>query len=162
MKARIWLLIFFLMATGTAHDGIGRSETKRERLAREAQNFGPSYTVAYEKIHESFLKDDHAGVVRLAREYLSGSRNKPKREDVMYLESLSLMKMGRGDEARQKLSELERAFPEAEDRAGASISLADSYFYEGNFPEAQAAYKEVLRRHPQTEQKAYVGERLKE
>jgi tetratricopeptide (TPR) repeat protein len=158
----LWAAAALLMLSSTSHAGIGRLETKRERLAREAQNFGPSYTVAYEKIHESFLKDDHAGVVRLAHEYLSGSRNKPNREDVRYLEALSLVKLGRGEEARAKLKELERDFDAAEDRAGAAVSRADSLFHEGDLAAAASAYDEALRKYPQTEQKSYVTERLKE
>jgi len=158
----IGLAAFSLLFSTTVHAMVGRQETKRERLAREAQNFGPSYSVAYEKIHESFLKDDHAGVERLAREYLSGSQNKPNREDVLYLQALSLMKMNRSEEARQKLGELEREFRSAEDRAGAAISIADSYYYEGNFSTAASAYEEAFRKYPESEQKSYVSERLKE
>jgi tetratricopeptide (TPR) repeat protein len=158
----LWAAAALLMLSSTAHAGIGRLETKRERLAREAQNFGPSYTVAYEKIHESFLRDDYAGVVRLAHEYLSGSRNKPNRGDVRYLEALSLVKLGRGEEARAKLKELERDLDTAEDRAGAAISLADSHFHEGDLAAAASAYGDALRKYPQTEQKNYVTERLKE
>ncbi|MGH7197548.1 MAG: SPOR domain-containing protein [Candidatus Omnitrophota bacterium] len=162
MKALWSGLMIFLLIDGTAHAMVGRQGTKRERLAREAHNLGPSYTVAYEKIHESFLRDDFAGVERLTREYLSGSSNKPNREDVLYLRALSLAKLNRGEEARRKLRELESDFQSADDRAGVSTSIADTYFYDGNHALAAASYEDTLRKYPQSDQASYIRERLSE
>lgn len=114
----------------------------------------------YEKIHESFLKDDYAAVDRLSRNYLSSGSAPSHREDVLYLQALSLLKLNRSFEARVKLKELENSFRVLEDKASASASVGDSYFYEGNKNAAFEAYRETLKKYPASEQTLYLRDQL--
>ncbi len=116
----------------------------------------------YPKIHESFLKEDYLAVDRLSREYLGGRVSSPHREDVLYLQALSLLKLNRGFEGRLKLKELESAFRSAEDKASASASIGDSFFYEGDLKAALEAYRETLRKYPNSDQGAYLREKISE
>ena len=141
---------------------MGQIETKRERRQRESRDSGPSDDTLYQKIHESFLKEDYATAQKLSREYLTHGRNKPNTEDVLYLESLSLLKLGRAEEARRKLGELEKALSPNARRASPRASVADSYYYEGNLELAYKSYEETLTRYPQSDQTPYVLARLLE
>lgn len=61
----------------------------------------------YEKIFESYLKEDYATVERLALEYAAGQNPSSQKEDVMNLRALSLMKLGREAEGIEELGRLE-------------------------------------------------------
>lgn len=161
-------LIIFALAAGLlfshrAFADIGRIETKRERLARQSKETGGKIaTDAYLKIHENFLNENYAEVDRLSKEYLSGGHDKPNAEDVLYLEALSLLKLGRGSQARIKFGELENSFTPFNRKASASASVADSYFYEGNYEEAARAYQATLKKYPNSDQTTYASYKLHE
>jgi septal ring-binding cell division protein DamX len=114
----------------------------------------------YEKIHESFLREDYAAVDRLAGQYLSGGRRGANAEDVLYLQALALLKLNRADEARQKLRELENLFASSDRKASASASIGDSYYYAGDFGRASQAYEETLRKYPASDQAEYIQSQL--
>lgn len=116
----------------------------------------------YPKIHESFLREDYLAVDRLSRQYLGSNVVSFHREDVLYLQALSLLKLNRGFEGRTKLKELESAFRSAEDKASASASVGDSFFYEGNLKAALEAYRETLRKYPNSDQAGYLREKISE
>ncbi len=113
----------------------------------------------YEKIHELFLRGDYVAAERDAAAYLDDPRA-AKSDDVLYLQALSLVKLGRGSEAREKLRRLERSARAGEQRAAAAVSTADSYYQEGIYNSAYESYKYVLEKFPAAEESAYVRERL--
>lgn len=163
MRAIALALCLVFLTSGISHAIGGPTRTKRERMKEEARNFGPSVGVAYEKIHENFLKENYSEVVRLSSDYLApGRTNKDNREDVLYLQALSLLKLNRSQEARERLKELEILFVPMDRKASASASVGDSYFYEGNFPLARQSYEETLRKYPNTDQTAYIRGQLSE
>jgi len=142
---------------------IGPTETKRERLERQSREAGGKLaTDTYLKIHENFLKENYAEVDRLAKDYLSDGSGKPNADDVLYLQALSLLKLGRGDEARMKLRDLENSFASVDRKASASASIADSYFYEENSEQAYQAYQETLIKYPNSNQTTYVLYKLRD
>ncbi len=161
---RILSLVFFLVwiAAPFAQAEIGRILTKRERMKNQGYVSAPSSDMLYQKIHESFLREDYSGVDRLAEDYLRDSRAESNREDVLYLQALSLFKLNRGSQAREKLASLENAYGTADHKASASASIGDSYFYEGDFPKAYESYQETLRKYPDSDQSAYLSQRLSE
>lgn len=115
----------------------------------------------YEKIHELFLKGDYAAAERAAGAYLSDPRAKNS-DDVLRLQALSLAKLGRGAEARERLRRLERSGLESTARAEAAVSVADSYFQDGLWTSAHASYKRALEKFPEIEEASYVRARLAE
>lgn len=156
-------LVFLFFHSELSQAMIGQIETKRERRAREARESGPSSDLLYQRIHENFLREDYTTVDKLSREYLARGRKPPNAEDVLYLQSLSLLKLNRSEEARGKLRELENDYASSDDaRASAHASIADSYYYEGNFDLAAQSYEETLARYPASDQTPYVLSRLVE
>lgn len=119
-----------------------------------------SYDELYEKIQESFLKEDYAGANRLSEIYLTRDGRSPAAERVLYLQALSLVKLDRGDAARAKLARLENSASTPEQRARAAVSAGDSYYYEGQGAAAYASYAETLRRYPDCEEAPHVLSRL--
>ncbi len=157
------LVVFLFSHLELAQAVIGQLETKRERREREAASSGESGSSSdklYQRIHESFLREDYAVVDTLSREYLSRARDRSNAEDVLYLQSLSLLKLNRSEEARVKLSQLENDYASSDARASAHASIADSYYYEGNFDLAYKSYEETITRYPASEQTPYVLSRL--
>jgi len=135
-------------------------ETKKVRLEREAaQSFPTQPKSLYENIYESFLKEDHAAVVEQAGRYLSDARN-PHAEDILYLQALSLLKLGRAQEGREKLKALEDAFLAHDGKARAAASIGDSYFYQGDYALARESYRQVLEKYPHYEETPYIQEKL--
>ena len=117
---------------------------------------------AYLKIHDSFLNQNYTEVDQLANTYLAGGTGQSNAEDALYLQALSLLKLNRADEARVKLRELENSFTAIDRKASASASIADSYFYEGNYTQAYDAYQETLRKYPNSDQTNYALFKLEE
>jgi len=162
------LVCAYILAANASYADFGPAQTKRERERREARESGvvreskASINAAYEKIHESFLTENYSEVDRLSKEYLAAGKNQPNTEDVLYLQALSLLKLNRAEEARQKLRELENSFIPTDRKASASASIGDSYFYEGNYPRARESYEETLRKYPFSDQSAYLKSQLNE
>lgn len=157
------LVVFLFSHLELAQAVIGQLETRRERRERETlESSGPSSDTLYQRIHESFLREDYTAVDMLSREYLSRGRDRSNTEDVLYLQSLSLLKLNRSEEARGKLRELENNYASSDARASAHASIADSYYYEGNFSLAYQSYEETAARYPASDQAPYVLSRLEE
>ncbi len=144
----------------------GRILTKRERMAETSASVRVrSVSIpqsAYQKIHESFLKEEYSQVELLASQYLSQNSGAADVNDVLYLQALSLLKLDRSDEARQKLRQLEAATPNAELKANASASIGDSYYYAGDHRHAYESYKETMEKYPKSDQSDYLRGRLME
>ncbi len=131
---------------------IGPMQTKRERTGGVLQEAFPEGTpsesrvsprgtlpnvVFYEQIEESFLKEDFPSVVRLAQQFLSTHSRNEQSDEVQYLEALSLIKMNRLSEGREKLIQLKQQSFSAEMKVRVASSLADSYsFLSGPGPNA--------------------------
>lgn len=159
----LFLSFFFLDASlSVCRAEIGRIQTKRERMAHELRQAQASPQTVYQKIHESFLKEEYSNVDTLADQYLSRNPGAPDANDVLYLQALSLLKLDRSDEARDKLRRLENTAANPELKANASASIADSYYYEGNHARAYQSYKETMGKYPSSDQKDYLRERLLE
>lgn len=62
---------------------------------------------SYEKIYDSFIREDYQTAYELAHRYLSREKSGARYEDVQYLEALSLIKLGKTDEGNQKFEALE-------------------------------------------------------
>ncbi len=122
--------------------------------------------VLYEKIQESFLKEDYSGALRLADEFLRSRTAKPPYlSEVLYLKALSLLKLGRGEDARRIWRDLEAKKATAQDRIfarSAAISIADSYYFEGQKKKATQSYEAALAKFPNAEETGYVRHRLRE
>ncbi len=147
-----------------SHADIGRAQTKRERAARgpaRVQTWAPEET-AYQKIHRSFLKDEYSNADVLADQYLASNPTATDADEIRYLQALSLLKLDRPDEARQKLRQLEDSTANPELKANASASIADSYYYEGNHARAYESYKETMKKYSSSDQQDYLRERLLE
>ncbi len=155
------LVVFLFSHLEFAQAVIGQLETRRERQEREGREpSGPSSDTLYQRIHESFLRENYAAVDTLSQEYLSRGRDRSNAEDVLYLQCLSLLKLNRSEEARVKLRELENNYASSDARASAHASIADSYYYEGNFDLAYKSYEETAARYPASDQTPYVSSRL--
>lgn len=115
---------------------------------------------AYEKIYESFLKEDYRAVNDLATRF--SRKNSQEGREVLYLQALSLLKLGKADEARQKLKELENRSNDFNQKASAFTSIGDSYYYEGKSQNAYQIYKESLAKYPNSDQVDYLRQRLAE
>ncbi len=163
IKIGITVLLAILVVSEVGFADIGRIETKRERLLRESRESGQKpLTNDYLKIHENFLRENYAEVDRLSNDYLSHGLDKPNSQDVLYLQALSLLKLGRGSQARASFRELENSFTDTDRKASASASIGDSYYYEGNFDQAAEAYRETLSKYPNSDQTTYITYKLKE
>ncbi len=145
-------------------------QTKRERLRREPAA-SPSRTSSdtasglYEKIEESFLRQDFAQAEALSTRYLaakSASQSDSRADRVTWLRGLSLSKLKRFAEARETLKTLERESASPEIKARAGVSVADSYYEEGRFIEAKERYEEASRRYPNDGEMPQVLKRLAE
>ncbi len=153
------MLIFLNVSTSEA--AMQHLETKRERM--ESQNLSTKSSASlYPKIHESFLKGDYLGVDRLSKSFLQDSQDPAHRQDVLYLQALSLMKLNRAFEARVKLRVLENTFTSLDKKASASASVEDSYYYAGDEALAFASFKATFEKYPNSSQSSYVLYKLLE
>lgn len=120
----------------------------------------------YEKIQENFLKEDYSSALRLSDEFLrSRSAKPPYLSEVLYLKALSLLKLGQGEEARGIWHDLVTKSATAQDRIfarSAAISVADSYYFEGQKKKAYRSYQSALTKFPNAEETGYVRHRLRE
>ena len=85
---------------------------------------GAARTSTFEKIQESFLREDFTAVETMAAESLSKQPEGPEAEEVRYLRALSLLKLGRMKEGRSELERLERisGSPDMKKRVSASLA----------------------------------------
>ena len=170
-------VLLFLFSTATvATAAIGQTETRRQRESKGASstnfaskapksNFSANKTTllpkaspkispeTYEHIHEFFLSEDYASALHLADQYLP-SAPPGKKDEILYLQALSCLKLKRYEEARQKLRRLESAT--------AAVSLGDSYYFETADEAAFKEYKNALQKYPAAEEAPYLLYRLLE
>lgn len=156
------LLSLFFVSLAAVPADAAPTQTRRDRMKGQVIEQKASLDKMYERIHEAFLKDDYAAVDRMAADYLSGAVQRPNAEDVLYLQALSLLKLNRGQQAREKLRQIENSFIGIDRKAQAAASIADSYYFEGDLGMANVAYAETLRRYPQSDQTSYVLSQLAE
>ncbi len=145
---QISVVFFIFICAHFSFAEFGPTQTRRDRLKTGGSTQRAYSEADYEKIHENFLKENYAEVDRLSSEYLRGGVDRVNRDDVLYLQALSLLKVGRQTEARAKLAQLEGS--------GASASIGDSYFYEGNLDAAYRSYEQTLAKYPHGDQTAYL------
>jgi len=156
----LFLILGAWFCSAVLYAEIGRIETKRERLRREAVEAGNVSSLLYERVEESFLKNDYAESDRMASDYLSRGLDVPHADEVLYLQALSLLKLGRFEDARLKLYSLGNAFPSSEQSAQAAVSVGDSYFYEGRLALARRSYEEALKKYPDASEASEALSRL--
>lgn len=149
----VFMSVFFPVL---ANAEIGRIMTKKEREKTQPAQYRQSLESNYQLIHESFLQQNYSKVDSLSNDYLKDRPNISHADDVLYLQSLSLLKLGRGEEARKKLSRLESIYPTTDQKASAAASIADSYYYENQPNKAFENYKSTLSKYPKSSQTPYV------
>ena len=159
-KRSLFVLTVTFFIVSAAAQAFDLPQTRRERM-NDASSFSYRDSDLYRQVHESFLKEDYAGVDRFANQYLASGRSE-KMNDVLYLQALSLMKLNRSFEARNKLRTLENSFRSKDQKAEAAASIADTYYYEGQKDQAYAEYKNTLERYPSSDQTAYLLSRVNE
>ena len=120
----------------------------------------------YEEIQENFLKEDYQSALRLSDSFLkSHAFRDPLSNEVLYLKALSLLKLGRGEEARQIWRDFETKRSTAQERVfarSAAISIADSFYFEGQKDKARQSYQAALLKFPDSEETGYVRHRIHE
>ncbi len=94
---------------------------------------------------ESFLKGNFEKSEKLAGRF---SARDSRSEDVVMIRALSLMKLGRFEEARPLLEGLQKNAASSELRAQAAYSLGDSYYFKNDRLQADLYYKDALERYP--------------
>lgn len=161
-KIALSAAVFLIFVQINAYADIGRYLTKRERLERQQISGGRASQdeEQYEKIYESFLKENYTEVNRLAMRF--SDNNPDRKRDVLYLQALSLVKLNQGDLARQKLRQLEQVSPTLNTKAQASASYADTFYYANDLKPAYDAYEATLMRYPNSDQNEYLRQRLSE
>ena len=95
---------------------------------------------SYETVMEHFLSGDFEKSERLA------ARNRS--DEMVMIRALSLMKLGRFEEARPLLQNLQDNAASAQLRAQAAYSLGDSYYFKNDRAQADIFYKRALERYP--------------
>ena len=166
-------VIFLLIFQSSIFASIGQIETKRERLKREAQERGfvvtdterraPEAAVQpfMEKMYENFLKGNYSETESLAGDYLISHASFQDADEAAYLQALSLLKLGRLEEARLKLNKLGQSARSASLRAGACASLGDSYAAEHRPDLALLWYQEVVEKYPETDEASYARDEIR-
>ena len=143
--AGISLVFVLVLCTAAEAITIGPSLTKKER-ERLGSSRAPE-TGGFEAVIESFLKEDFARSERSAAQFLRRARTEHSDEAAL-IRALSLMKLGRYEEARPMLERLEKEAGSEELRAQAAYSLGDSYYFQSDREQADAYYKEAVRKYP--------------
>jgi len=135
-------------------------------LAFQTLSWSKEDPALYEKIQENFLKEDYQNTLRLSDTFLKSQASKaPLSNEVLYLKALSLLKLGRGEEARQIWRDLETKRSTAQERVfarSAAISIADSFYFEGQKNKARQSYQAALSKFPDSEETGYVRHRIRE
>lgn len=150
-KTSLWLAAALLFPVSAEALTIGPSQTKKER-ERQSVSRGRASGGSYEKIVESFLKEDFAGTERSAARYLARSPRNAAYDEISYFRALSLMKLARFEEARPILSSLEEEAFDPAIRSQAAFSLGDSYYFKNLRAQADAHYQEALRKYPDADE----------
>ncbi|MBI2094661.1 MAG: SPOR domain-containing protein [Candidatus Omnitrophica bacterium] len=115
MKRNVAAALCFLYLLGS---GVAAADIFGARPRRDRQKESPRRMIAekrssdsdaplYEKIFESYLKEDYAAAERLALDYAAGEGSSSQKEDILNLRALSLLKLGREAEGLEALRRLE-------------------------------------------------------
>ena len=166
ISAVFFCLLYLFLYSGVSYGDIFGDRPRRDR----AKDYSPQVPLTakqppaeplYEKIFENYLKENYAAVDRLTQEYLAVGKHSSQDEDVLYLRALSLIKLGRETEGRRELMRLEAEYSSEGKKSEVSTSLADSYFYEGDYARAAESYREILKKYPGSSQTSYAEQGLK-
>jgi len=125
---------------------IGPAQTKNER-ERHTPSSKRYPSGSYETVMEHFLKGQFKESERLAASF----RPRPgdnRAEEVAMIRALSLMKLGRFEEARPILETLQNQSSSAELRAQAAYSLGDSFYFQNDRSQADIYYRQAVERYP--------------
>ena len=126
-KSALWVLALLLALAGTAQ---ARSKS------------------SYESIMERFLAGDFAQSEKRAAAFHPRSGD-TRAEEVSLIRALSLMKLGRFEEARPILEKLAASALSTEVRAQAAYSLGDSYYFGNDRAHADVYYRKAVESYPE-------------
>ena len=113
-----------------------------------------------EKIYESFLKENYSETESLAANYLSTHASFQDAQEIAYLQALSLLKLGRTQQARVKLNLIAQSKRSSLIVAAACNSLGDSYFAENHRDLALLWYEEVPQKYAGSDEAAYAESQI--
>ncbi len=155
-------VLSLLFHASFAQANFGGSVDPRATRALKSRTKHSGPTGAYSKIYESFVSRDYSETERLAKKFVSTNAPDIEKADALYLKALSFQKRGRADDAREAFREMERLPVTLELKAMASVSIADSFYFEGKPTEAEQAYRATEAAYPNSTQSDYVSSRLKQ
>lgn len=169
IKTARFTIVFLFIFQSAAFALIGH-ETKRERLKREGRDAdvgrgtarrAPATQTFMEKLYENFLKGNYSETENLAAKYLISHSSFQDADEAAYLQALSLLRLGRSNQARVKLNALGQSARSWAMKAAACASLGDSYFVEKRPDLALLWYEEVLEKYPDADEASYVREQIR-
>ncbi len=96
---------------------------------------------AADKLEELFLLADYPGVIEEGARILSFEPLSPERDLVYYYMGLSNMKLGNFSEARNDFQIILKNFNTSKFKERANLALADTYFLEENYAQANTIYE---------------------
>ncbi len=121
-------------------------QTKKERNKEQSSSGTRDATKPpTDKTMEAFLREDYALVEKLTKPFLRRTHSHPEIDEMVYIRALSLMRLGRMDEARLLLIELEDHGLTPDMKARAAYSLGDSYYFTTGDTKA---YQNALSQYP--------------
>ncbi len=155
--AATFLLLFSVSASAVT---IGPALTKKERNRLNSENAArDSGKISEDQLMAAFLKEDYAKVEKFTQPLTKRGHSHLEFDEMLYLRALSLMKLGRMEEARLQLTQLESEGATEGLRARAAYSLGDSYYFaSGNL----TAYRNALSRYPLFDEADMVRTRIRE
>ena len=128
MKFRTLIIISLILPFSQNVFAFGPAMTKRERQKTEPiRESRPSQASSddYEKIYNSFLDKDYRRTDELAGAYLTNPRNQAQRQDVLYLDAMSLLKLGQAAQARERLDDLAHSSASQDVKADAAALIGE-------------------------------------
>ncbi len=162
IRKKTWVIIslLFLLSHSASAVTIGPMQTKKERN-RDQSSSGTRDAAKppKDKTMEAFLREDHALVEKLTKSLLKRTHSHPEVDEMVYIRALSLMKLGRMDEARLLLIELENRGLTPDMKARAAYSLGDSYYFTSGDTKA---YQNALSAYPLFDEADSVRLRIRE
>ncbi len=101
------------------------------------------FVFASEKIEELYLRSDYPAVIGESGKILSKGANQPNLDKVYFYLGLSNMKLGNLAEARNDFNILLRNFSSSKLKDRANLAIADTYFWEENYSQANNYYEKL-------------------
>ena len=98
-------------------------QTKRERTRQQVSAPVPP-PVSFEQIEESFLKEDFQSVESMSSQFISVHPDGRQAEEARYLRAIALIKLGRAEDGRRELTQLDQPglSQDMRDRIAGSLS----------------------------------------